>query len=551
MNRLFAQLCEENFPRANDAVMHGLAEYYINRPATPLSSASKAEVYLDKVASSAFNNLIPGLVYHGIERCTPEEEYVVTTRSKNNRRTYDLAKSDIYLVKLKLSFNDVPLPDQYMYLPYVRTGGIIYLGGSMFHITPVLSDKVISPGRNSIFIRLLQYKLNFYRCPHSIIVNGEREAVLVVWSLIYNQNKENRKVPPTTKANTSLAHYLFAKYGFTETFRKYAGVIPIVGTSQDITPGNYPIDKWMIIESAHKHFKPTGYVGEFYAGTDIRLAIPKADWNPVTQSFISGFFYVVDHFPEQILATYVDNKQTWMLTLANILFSSHYTVGNLHSRISEHFVSLDSYVDNIAIEKLAEKGYRIENFYDLLALLTSRYNELTADNIHANSMYGKYLDVLYYVMLPITTAIFTTKFALMKQVSKSALPPSYNNIRDTFIRKLKPGPIFKLSSDNPVTETVSYSGDHLYFKLTSKITEQESGPAGRRGRSGRKVGGEDKYLNASMIVGGSILFLSKSNPTPTNRINCFVNIDPVTGTILPNEEFAELLNRTDELLSMK
>ena len=70
MNRLFAQLCEENFPRANDAVMHGLAEYYINRPATPLSSASKAEVYLDKVASSAFNNLIPGLVYHGIDRCT-------------------------------------------------------------------------------------------------------------------------------------------------------------------------------------------------------------------------------------------------------------------------------------------------------------------------------------------------------------------------------------------------------------------------------------------------------------------------------------------------
>ena len=549
MNRLFAQLCEENFPRANEQIMSGLADYYINRPATPYSSASKTEAYLDKVCASAFNNLIPGLVYHGLERCTPEEEYVVTTRSKNNRRSYDLAKSDIYLVKLKFSFNDTPLPDQYMYLPYTRRGDIFYLGGSMFHITPVLSDKVISPGRNSIFIRLLQYKLNFYRCPHSIIVNGEREAVLVVWSLIYNQNKENRKVPPTTKANTILAHYLFAKYGFTETFKKYVGVVPIVGTSKDITEQNYPPTEWLIIESAHKHYKPTGYVGEFYAGTDIRLAIRKVDWNHISQAFVSGFFYVVDHFPEQILASYVDNKQTWLLTLASILFSSHYTVGNLHSRISEHFVSLDSYVDNLAIEKLSEKGYRIENFYDLLALLLSRYNELTAENIQANSMYGKYLDVLYYVMLPITTAIFTTKFALMKQVSKS--PPTYTNIRDIFIRKLKAGPVFKLSSDNPVTETVSYSGDHLYFKLTSKITEQESGPAGRRGRSGRKAGGEDRYLNASMIEGGSILFLSKSNPTPTNRINCFVKVDPVTGTILPNPELVDILRKTDELLSMK
>ena len=92
MNRLFAQMCEENFPRTNPLVMNGLAEYYINRPASSFSTASKAEVYLDKVASSAFNGLIPGLVYHGIERCTPEEEYIVTTRSKNNRRTYDLAK---------------------------------------------------------------------------------------------------------------------------------------------------------------------------------------------------------------------------------------------------------------------------------------------------------------------------------------------------------------------------------------------------------------------------------------------------------------------------
>ena len=539
MNRLFHEMWSKHMPKLNPEIMNGLATLYL----------PKSEEYIDKVMRSAFHGLIDGLEYLGYERCSPQEEYEVSTRQKNNKRTYDLAKSYIYLVKYKLAFKGEPLPYQYIFLPYVDDAGIIRIGGAMFHITPVLSDKVISPGPKSIFVRLLQYKLNFYRTGYSIAVNGVSEAVQVVWSVIYNQPKENRKVPQTTKALTCLAHYLFAKFGVTETFRRYTGVVPIFGTSKDVNIDNYHPDAWIIVDSAHQQHKPLGYIGEYYEGTKIRVAIPKASWNSVTQSFVSSFFYVVDHFPEQMLVAYIDNTQQWKLLLGYILFSSHYTSGNLATKINEHFVSLDTYVDNIAIEKLAEKGYRIENFYDLLALLTTQYTELAAENSQANSMYGKYLDVLYYVMLPITTSIFTTKFALMKMTQKS--PPQFANIKDTFTRKLKPGPIFKLSSDNPVTETVSYSGDHKFFKLTSKVTQQESGPAGRRGRARRKVVGEDEYLNASMIEGGSLLFLAKSNPRPSNRINPYVKMDMATGTILPNPALSELLARTDYKLSQK
>lgn len=540
MNRLFAQMCEKHMPKLNPLIMEGLACTYLSR----------VEEYADRAARSAFHGVIEGLEYVGIERCTPEEEYQITTKIKNNRRQYDLAKSDIYLVKVKLRFQGIDLPDRHLFLPYCRPGGLIYLGGSLFHFTPVLSDKVISPCPDSIFVRLLQYKLKFYRVSHAIVANGEKQTVPIVHSLIYNQKKENRKVPISTKAVTCLVHYLMAKFGFTGAFQKYLGFTPVVG-GEEINSETYPSDNWVIVQTAYSALKPPSFIGDTYKGTSIRLAVPIHCWNNDTRAFVSGFFYAVDHFPSYMMADWVDNTQCWQIILAYILFGNAYSSGSLYSRVSEHFTSLDSYVDSQAIEKLAEKGYTVNNFFDLLSLLATRYNELSSDNSQSSSMYGKYLDVLYYAMLPITTSMFTTKFALMKMATKSQ--PTYDRVKDTFIRKFNPGPVFKLSSDGTVTETVSYSGDHLYFKLTSKITEQESGPSGGRGGKGgaRKSVGEDKHLNTSMIEGGSILFLSKSNAVPTNRINPFAIIDTATGTIVQNPKLKERLAYAEELLSRK
>lgn len=539
MNRLFARMCEKHMPRANPLIMNGLAGIYIPR----------AMEWIDRAARSAFHGVIPGLEYVDVQRCTPEEEYAIATKPKNNRRNYDLARSDIYLVKIRLRFEGVDLPERYIYLPFRRDYDQIFLGGSLFHFTLVLSDKVISPGPRAIFVRLLQYKLNFYRITHPVIANGEKQTGPVVHSLIYNQKKENRKVAVSSKAVTCLVHYLLAKFGFKEAFRMYTGCVPVVGTT-DINPETYPTDEWVIVETAHAVYRPAGFIGDYYKGTDIRIAVPVNQWNTDVQAFVTGLFYVIDHFPMDMKPEWLDDTQRWQLLLAYILFSNVYTVGTLHSRVSEHFTSLDSYVDTQAIEKLAEKGYLINNFFDLLGLLATRYNELSEENTQSSSMYGKYLDVLYYAMLPITTSMFTTKFALMKMAGVGKSPPTYDRVKDILVRKLKPGAVFRLTSDANVTETVSYSGDHPYFKLTSKITEQESGPSGRKGK-GRRSGGDDKYLNTSMIEGGSILFLSKSNPTPTNRINPFVQVDIATGTIIPNPKFKEALAYADELLARK
>lgn len=534
MNDLFARLTRLHTPEVNRQVMEGLAMTYM----------PKAEEYIDRVFKSASRSFPQGLAYVGYERCTPEEEYAEITKVKNNKRIFDLAKSDLYLVKYKFTFNDKPIPDRYIYLPYVNDAGVFSLGGAMFHITPVLSDKVISPGFDSIFVRLLRDKIIFKRCTHSMVIDNVRETTLVIWSQIYRKPRDNKKVPATTRALTSVAHYLFAKYGFTETFRKYAGFVPVVGEG-DITPENYPESDWVICESSQ--VKPKSFMGDFYQPTRLQLAIPRNMWNQSTKSLVAGFFYVVDHFPDRLGIASLDSQTRWMILLGHIVFSGLFGENKLYTNILEHFMSLDDYVDTIVIEKLKENNYNIDNFYDLLSLILSNFNNMILDNGHsALSMYGKSLEVLYYALYDITAGIFKVNFRLSKLAGKKTL--TEKDVVETFNKNMKMGAVFGLSSGKIITESVSYSGDHKYPKITAKITEQESLPGATRGRSKRLVVGEDKHVDISMVEAGSILFLSKSNPTPTNHVNPFVNLDLATGTILPNPKFADIREKTQSLL---
>jgi hypothetical protein len=536
MNRLFAKMVDRYTPQVNDEVMNGLACTYMK----------KAEEYVDEVFRSAAQSFPEGLEYTGYERCTPLEEYEEVTRPRNNKRSYDIAKSDIYLVKYRFSYMGTPLLSRHIFLPYVLDGGILSLGGSKYHITPVLSDKVISPGIDTVFVRLLRDRCIFKRCYHSMVVNGRRETSHVVWSQLYRKLKAGKKVAATTKANTSMVHYLFAKLGFTETFKRYVGFVPIaIDGAVDLN--KYPTSDWVILESSK--VKPKTFISEFYTGTNIKLLVPREQWTNEVKGLCIGFFYIVDHFPTRFKASpeYLDNTSLWMITLGHIIFSGIFGENKLYTSIKEHFISLDDYVDPIIMTKLKESGYVVNDFYGLLMLIIGNFNNLILDNSNTgNSMYGKSLEVLSYVLYDITSSIFRVNFSLGKLATKK--PLSENDIIKTFNKEMKQGDIFKITSGKIFTESVSYSGDHKYFKITSKIAEQESTPGATRGKSKRRSIGIDKHLDISMIEAGSVLFISKSNPSPTNRINPFVKINLATGTIYPNPEFDVIREQTMHLL---
>ena len=65
--------------------------------------------------------------------CNPQEAYRVLTapRVRGNVRTrsVDLAKNDLYLTKYQFALGSTPLTDRYLYLPSVKKGGLLTIGG--------------------------------------------------------------------------------------------------------------------------------------------------------------------------------------------------------------------------------------------------------------------------------------------------------------------------------------------------------------------------------------------------------------------------------------
>ncbi len=538
-------ICRQITPELNPDIMRGLATVMLKNSVE----------YIDAIAKRNFHGCVPGLEYMGYELCSPEEEFRERTKVKTNKRQFDYAPSDIFMIKLKLGMwvngKLEPFKPKFIDLPYARDGNLIYLGGTLSHIKMVLTNKVISPGNKLLFVRMLGTRKNFYRNGYSIRIDGETKTTFVVHSAIYDAKTSSRAPAGalTTKAVSVMSHYLLIKYGFTGMFEKYLGFVPVIGTTQEITEDKYPSDNWVIVSTAHTHVKPSGVVETVYESTQIRLAVRRDQWNQQTIALVSEFFYVIDHFPSHVRVEDVDNTNNWIRLLGFILVGGQYTMSRIFSQMNEHLTSLDDFVDEFAMDKLAEKGYEVNDFYDLAAMLSMRFSDLLAENDRAGNIYEKYYDVLYHVMRPVTYALTKARYAL-QHAAKRKRPAQddsgngalFMNLEQVLSRKLNAGAIFKLQGDNTVLEPVSYCADHWYPRITSKVSEQEkvngANSSGRRGMS------DADHLDVSMIEGGSLLFLPKGNPAPTANANPYMKIDRKTGSIIPNPKIAALLAAT-------
>lgn len=533
MDSVFAQLLDAKAPKMNPKAMNGMA----------VERVKTLPDYIDSVWRSASKSFPPGLIYHGYERCTPTEEFLESTRDRNNRRTYDIARSDIYLCRYLFSFNGEKLPPRHVYLPHLSEGGLIWLGGSPHHVSPVLSDKVISIGFDSIFIRLLRDKLTFKRLYHGFKYNGIREVAHVVWSQIYRNSSSKRKVPPTTKAQTTILHYLFARLGVNAALERLIGPGFILG-EKEIDNTTYPADKWVVCQS--DQIKPKTFLGDFYHPTELRIAIPKANWNASLKSIIASVYYLLDHFPSRLKIKDLENTSLWMILLGHIVFSGNYTDGKLYDSINEHFSTLEDYVDEIVVRKLNECGYNITNFYDLLILVMKNSNDwIVGNQNNITSIYGKDLEIDYYIVYELTIGIFRFIFNLNKTAVRKQL--TKKDIIDLLSKNVKTGAIYKLTSGNLAVSSANYSGDNKYPKITAIVAEQESLPGPKRGKHKRRVPNITKRFHTSMLNLGSLLYMPKSNPTPIARINPYTQIDSNTAVITP-KLFPEILEQAQRML---
>lgn len=541
-----------DLPKINERILDGLAVEHM-KPERVMN-------YISTIISCAQEQYPKGLRFEGCERCTPIEEYNVITRSKNgkrgsNKRMYDLAKSYVYLVKFNFSYapdgdesKREKLYPQYLYLPYVKPGGLICISGKLWSISPVLADKLFSVGDKDVFIRMPRAPVTFYQTSHGFNVDGVRVPNKVVYSTLHNKKGKSASSASIIpgRVNSTMMHYLLCKYGFYETFRRYGHTDVKVMHESEATVDKYPVEDWVICTSSK--IKPVGVRIRTYAAiaSDIALVIPRTHFTPLVKSMVAGFYYVVDHFPEAMEVEYItdpniDPVWQWRVLMGHILWGDEPTQNKLVEDVESHLKSLDGYVDYEVRRTMRMQKVYCENIYDLFIYIIENMTEMLLSNSsQVSSMYGKQLMILRYVLSDINNEMFQFLFKITSNNKKAMNKETIEGILSDYF---KPKLIFRITSGTSHGEvsSVASPGDNKFFKVTSVLVQQ-SETAGKGKSHDTKPVDPSLYLDASQAEVAGYNVLPKSNPFGRNRINPFLNDDPDTGDIYRNPKFIELLD---------
>ena len=549
------KLISNNTPKGNKLISDGIAYHQLK----------KTEKHVDLIVKCAKVNFPPELEYVGYSLCTPEEEFQRSTNVrvdgkflKSSKRNQDISRNDTYLIKLHFKYMGEELPPQHLALPIVGRGGILHIKGKRRTIMPVLADNDFSmPSIGEIFIPLNKMRIKFNRILHHFVANGKSISANVVWSWIHNKAKKSKGSKSRSSViYSSLSHYLFSKYGFTNTMSDFAGADVVVGTD-DINPSKYPPNAWVICTStciAPPIFtkKDPLSLSQEYISSNIRVAIRKDEFNVKAKALLASFFYIVDHFPEQLTSDRVDSTYWWKLTLGYVINEPGTGTGTLINEINSHLEQIENYIDELVLIMLKKGGRPSMNIYEMfMCVIEMMHNSDTFNVDVISSMYNKYLKVDEYVLSDIRNAINTFMYDITALRKKSQdRPIDAKAIVDRLNKYIKQNEIQRIvSPTHSEVGTLHCSTDNLYIGVTSNmITQDKYMTRGNKGGTTINLHDESKHLHVSIAEIGFCAGMTKADPTSRSKLNFFADIS-LEGKILRRKEHEELLNRTQEMIS--
>lgn len=544
MEKRLIDFFDKTTPDLNPLIAHGLAS----------TDVKDAALYVHRVIESVFRNKPQGLTYLDYERATPQEEYIEFSKKKKSRgkqktakRVYDLARSNKFMVKYFFEHNGVKLDPFFLAIPYCTDAGMIMVRGTKYTITPVLTDPVFSVGIDNIFTRLLRAKVTFRKDIHYFKVDNKRELAQVIWSKIHNA-----KPPPVANrvavCNTPLLLYTMCKFGFAQAFMRFAGLVPVVGDRTTITTLTHPEADWVICETGVIGKPKTSRLKDYVPST-MRMAVRRSDFTVKVKNLVGTFFFIVDHFPNQVLTTSLEDTGNWQHILGLMLFSYYESPGKIRASVRSHMASLDNYIDTIVESKLLDLGYHCDNLYTFFAIVLENFNEWMKDaSDKIVSMYGKELNVLYWLLLDVTNNICNLYFKLTASEKVLAI----SDINKIMRTQINTGLFFKLTSGHAEMSVASTSSSCKVFKITSALVSQSATARSKGGKKPNQTAMDDatKALHESLAEVGSHLYIQKTEGTGRSRLNTCIQVDSKR-RILRNPDLIPMMTLTHQMISEK
>ena len=549
---------QEDMPKFNMDIVNGLA----------CKGLVNAKDLVDQRIRCAEKSYPEGFEFIGSYYCTTMETAKVMatamTRGDRSVPTIDLAETDAYLVKYIFAFNGKHLYPRYLYLPSPKRGGLIKILSKQFSISPVAADPCFSIGQDNVFFRTNRSPITFRYATGTVTqdrdhtaehphLTGEQVSTDLAYTWVHNRGGANNKTGKSDtialgRAVTSLPHYLFAKYGMLETFKRFGRCDVTITTLDEIRKNPPDLKKYALFESDGT--KPaTLKLRTPYSliRSPIALLIPRAQLTPLVRTFVAGFYYVVDHYPERTDIEELGGSWLWLLWLGYFLAGDQLGPIKLVENMETHLSNLDDYIDMEAQRVLfEEEALVIEDIYELFVYVLQHMDRMLEEGSRdIGSMYGKRLVTAPYVLRDIFEQIFLCLFEIINNRKRKHGPDDFNKILG---KHFMPTKIFDLrkTSIKPFISSVSTPGDNLIPKICSRLVMQ-SQTSGQRKPQNINVNDPQSHLHASAMETGNHTLLPKNGPLAKNTANMTMQLD-ANFTIEPKESMKAVVAHVDKAI---
>lgn len=493
---------------------------------------------VDQIYKSAFDSLNSNIMYMGYQRCTPVEEYRFKLKRNANgsKVRYELARSDLTLVKFFFDIDGKVTPPHFLYVPFCDETGRVHLRGTAHTISPVLEDPGLSVTRDGCFFKVTCDRVVVRRVAHTVLreivditqrTSRVPRHVNIPAAKMYRA-KQNKSNSSKTAPGTTLPHYLFARYGVTEAFKRFAKVDVVYGDEHTITKESHPDSEWIRFYSTREPHPNNKRPAKLWRPTNVALAVKIPETNALIDIMVAGYFYVADCYTEEFNHEFSDSIEHWRLMMGKMVFNKQVKNIQMLEYLAPHFMSLDSYLDSVAKMGFEEEGICVEDIYELFIYIMTNLDSLI-NTVNLASMSDKRLVVLPYVLSPIIYGIFYTKFNLMqmcnrwttdKTTGESKMAFTEAELFDALNFNLKPEVIYGIKdASHGEVSSLATPGDNKAFKITNKVVLQSSANRTSGRESESPMTNEAMSLDVTIATSSSFLHVTHPDPSGRSTLN--------------------------------
>lgn len=509
----------------------------------------KVTAYVDRVIRGCEKSFPEGLTYDGFRRMRPQEVYRYFSQKRNTdaSRKWDFARTDVYMVEYSFSYKGQPLGPYHLFLPFTDSCGITYILDKPFYNKPVVKDSVLQVINNQIFLQFISTPCTFDRLYYMILKNDVFETVSIYHSCTHNvlravQRKKNKSSVARITLN---AHYLFIKYGFKETFKRFCGVDIEYGERDALSVKGITSNTHYIYTTLGH--KPTWVPKDVeYFTHQMCIAVKKEDWSRPVESMIGAAIYVFDMFPFESVQQNIDQREFWTLAMGRIIFGEDQLQSALINKVDMHIKASDNYVDEMSVENFQQNGIYISDMYDFLFHLIENYDNIVHERSNSpSSLVGRRLTVKRYVLTQIIANLHLVKFKIA-EIKPAKL--DYKRIDELFKKFFRPKLIFSNNAGKPWCVSISSPCDIRIFGITSEVLPQDNASGKKQQKNKSDLLNPRWKLDSSFLTIGSPFSQSKNEPIGIDKLNHYVHIDEL-GVLHHQPIFKDVVKRIDNVLS--